>query len=136
MKKSLILISICFVFSFNNSCKQKNLTDVSLINGYWEIDFVKKKNEIFKPKGKSTTFDYYYLDENNGFRKKVQLLEHGILKASNDAAYFKTLNKKNKILFLFKTEWDSWEESLLKINSISLILEIEGRKYFYKRIIL
>ena len=49
-------------------------TDVGLLAGYWRIDFITQKNETFHPKGINRLLDYYFIEKNNGIRKKVEPL--------------------------------------------------------------
>ena len=52
-------------------------TDVGLLAGYWRIDFITQKNETFHPKVINRLLDYYFIEKNNGIRKKVEPLSWG-----------------------------------------------------------
>ena len=64
------IIILLFLDIGCNSRPEK--TDVGLLAGYWRIDFIKQKNETFHPKGMNRLLDYYFIEKNNGIRKKVE----------------------------------------------------------------
>ena len=61
---SLLLLEI--------GCDNTIPSDLTLLNGYWEIDYITHKNETFDPKGASRLLDFYEISEKTGVRKKVQ----------------------------------------------------------------
>jgi len=77
--------------------------------------------------------DYYYLNENIGWRKKVRPLINSNFETSNDTTFFKLKTlEKNSFLF-FETNWHNWEEMIVDLDSVSLILEIQDKTYHYQK---
>jgi len=132
LKKFNIVVHALSFFLFIN-CNSSKKIDTTLLNGYWKIDFVSQKNETFKLKGGALLLDYYYLNENIGWRKKVRPLINSNFETSNDTTFFKLKTlEKNSFLF-FETNWHNWEEMIVELDSVSLILEIQDKTYHYQK---
>ena len=132
LKKINIVIHALSIFLFIN-CNSSKKIDTILLNGYWKIDFVSQKNETFKLKGGALLLDYYYLNENIGWRKKVRPLINNNFETSNDTTFFKLKTlEKNSFLF-FETNWHNWEEMIVELDSVSLILKIQDKTYHYQK---
>ena len=132
LKKFNIVVHALSFFLFIN-CNSSKKIDTTLLNGYWKIDFVSQKNETFKLKGGALLLDYYYLNENIGWRKKVRPLINNNFETSNDTTFFKLKTlEKNSFLF-FETNWHNWEEMIVDLDSVSLILEIQDKTYHYQK---
>jgi len=132
LKKFNIVVHALSFFLFIN-CNSSKKIDTTLLNGYWKIDFVSQKNETFKLKGGALLLDYYYLNENIGWRKKVRPLINSNFETSNDTTFFKLKTlEKNSFLF-FETNWHNWEEMIVELDSVSLILKIQDKTYHYQK---
>jgi len=132
LKKFNIVVHALSFFLFIN-CNSSKKIDTTLLNGYWKIDFVSQKNETFKLKGGALLLDYYYLNENIGWRKKVRPLINNNFETSNDTTFFKLKTlEKNSFLF-FETNWHNWEEMIVELDSVSLILKIQDKTYHYQK---
>ena len=107
--------------------------DTSLLNGYWIIDHVSKNNEVFELND-IVLVDFYNIIDGSGWRKKVKPLINNTYQSSNSTVFFKLFRNNKKISLIFKTPWDKWEEELIKLDSISLILKIKDKAYHYNRI--
>ena len=60
-----ILMTLCL------GCKNEIApSDLPLLNGYWNIEYITHKNETFYPKGAAKLLDFYESNEKNGVRKK------------------------------------------------------------------
>jgi len=134
VKHFLILIFYILSISFTLSCTPIKKINQTLLNGYWKIDFVSQKNEIFKLKEDAVLLDYYFLDKNNGWRKKIRPLINNRFETSTDTTFFEIINKEKEALLIFETKWHDWNEMIIALDSISLILKIQDKKYHYKRI--
>ena len=66
MKKIILLLYI----SLNFSCSEKYKTDISLLNGYWEIQSVKQDDKLLKTYPFSGIIDYFVVENGKGLRKK------------------------------------------------------------------
>ena len=69
MKKINFVIITLFGLIFYSCDEKKNL---QYMNGYWEINSVMIEGKEIKNYPFSGTVDYFILDENKGFRKKVK----------------------------------------------------------------
>ena len=116
-------------FSCNNSKK----IDTSLLNGYWIIDHVSKNNEAFELND-IVLADFYQIIDSSGWRTKVKPLINNTYQVANSKVFFKLFRKNKRISLIIKTPWDKWEEELIKLDSISLILKIKDKIYHYNRI--
>src|SRR4051812_48394687 len=69
MKKILFIV---FAAALSLSCQKRvSATDLSKINGYWEIEKVIFPDGNHKDYTINETFDYFKIQNNQGFRKKV-----------------------------------------------------------------
>ena len=124
---------ICLLFFIFFGCNNSKEIDTSLLNGYWIIDHVSKNNEVFELNG-IVLADFYKIIDGSGWRKKVKPLINNTYQSSNSTVFFKLFRNNKKISLIFKTPWDKWEEELIKLDSISLILKIKDKAYHYNRI--
>tara|TARA_B100000780_G_scaffold75260_1_gene50637 strand:+ start:80 stop:499 length:420 start_codon:yes stop_codon:yes gene_type:complete len=132
--KYFIFLTYTLFISSNSSCNSFEKLDATLLKGYWKIDFVSKNNEVFKFKEDSFILDYYFLNKNSGWRKKVKPLFNNRFETSIDTTFFKIKNQGNKSILFFQTKWHNWEEMIIGIDSVSLILKIKDKMYHYKKI--
>ena len=121
-------------FFFKSSCTSIKKINPTLLNGYWKIDFVSQKNDVFKLKEDAVLLDYYFLDKNTGWRKKIRPLINNHFETSTDTIFFEVINREQESLLFFKTKWHDWNEMIIALDSISLILKIQDKMYHYKRI--
>ena len=131
-KKKFIIICLFFI-----GCKSNvSESDLKFINGYWKINYIKQKNEVFSPRGDAKILDYYVLDDRNGFRKKVQPTFKNNFLITDDQNNFSIIVVNNNYFIQFETKWHKWKEKIIKLNEKELILEHFGKKYFYQRFII
>jgi len=65
--------------------------------------------------------------------KKVRPLINNNFETSNDTTFFKLKTlEKNSFLF-FETNWHNWEEMIVELDSVSLILKIQDKTYHYQK---
>ena len=59
-------------FSFVISqCSAVNEKEITLLKGYWEIEYVQAHGEKFQPRGNAPAVDYYFLtSDSTGVKKK------------------------------------------------------------------
>ena len=130
MKKFLILFLLIFYFGGKKEIKS---SDLILLNGYWNIEFITYKDETFYPKGSTKLLDFYEVIENIGIRKKVQpnLLNQFLV--SDDFNSFEIIFKNRNYYLSYKTSWDQWQEKIIELNKNKLVLEHQNKRYHYKR---
>ena len=130
MNKSYLL---CF-FIFCSGCKnQITPSDLKLLNGYWSIDYIAHKDQIFYPKGTVKLLDYYNVEGLNGIRKKVQpQLENKFL-ITEDLNNFKVIFRSENCYLSYETVWDQWQEKIVELSKNKLVLEHQDKRFHYRR---
>lgn len=108
-------------------------SDLNLLNGYWNIDYISHKNETFNPKGAAKLFDYYEVNDRKGVRKKVQPSLNNKFLVTEDLNYFKVIFDHKSCYLNFKTTWDQWKEKIVLLTEDELILEHQEKRYHYKK---
>ena len=130
------IVGLLFVSFLVISCQQKVLqSDISKINGYWEIEKVvfdqgKDKNYTI-----NESYDYFEIDKNNiGFRKKVMPQLDGTFLV-NDSQEGVTVRFENDKAFIdYATPYAKWTEELIAISKDKLVLKnAENKEYHYKK---
>lgn len=124
-------IGILF-FLLLGCCKSKKI-DTNQLNGYWVIENVSKKNEVFNLDN-ILLADFYEINQDSGWRTKVKPLLNNNYQTSKSKVFFKILRNEKKISLSLETPWYHWEEEIVKLDSISLILKIDDKIYNYSRI--
>ena len=130
MKKINFVIIILYGLFFYSCNESKNL---QYLNGYWEISSVSIEGKEVKNYPFSGTIDYFTLDENNGYRKKVKPKIDGSFDITMHEIEFKIEMKKNDI-YLVYGKGKNFVESIVKLDSTKMILKnMDGFFYEYKR---
>ena len=130
MKKINFVIIILYGLFFYSCNESKNL---QYLNGYWEISSVSIEGKEVKNYPFSGTIDYFILDENNGYRKKVKPKINGSFEITMHEIEFIIEMKKNDI-YLVYGKGKNFVESLVKLDSTKMILKnMDGFFYEYKR---
>jgi len=139
LKKIISLLSISFVIFFISCNKNNNIADnyiknIKYINGYWEISKVIKSGQVIKNYDFNGTVDFFFLDDKNqGYRKKVKPIINGSFDISMHQMVLK-IKEDNKNLYLVYGENEDYSETLIKLDSMSLITKNnDGRIFEYKR---
>ena len=139
MKKIISLLAISFVIFFISCNKNNNIADnyiknIKYINGYWEISKVIKSGQVIKNYDFNGTVDFFFLDDKNqGYRKKVKPIINGSFDISMHQMVLK-IKEDNKNLYLVYGENEDYSETLIKLDSMSLITKNnDGRIFEYKR---
>ena len=130
MKKINFVIIILYGLFFYSCNESKNL---QYLNGYWEISSVSIEGKEVKNYPFSGTIDYFSLDENKGYRKKVKPKIDGSFDVTMHEIEFKIEMKKNDI-YLVYGKGKNFVESIVKLDSTKMILKnMDGFFYDYKR---
>ena len=130
MKYSYFLLSLLFLASCNSN---PDMADVSKLEGFWEIQKAETPYED-KSYAMNLTIDYIHIEDSIGFRKKMQPSLLGNYQTSKDREYFSIENRKDKILLVYKTEYDTWTETLIRIEKDEFTIKNEQDFiYTYKR---
>jgi len=133
MKLRLILLPLLLFFI---ACQQHiTPSEVSAINGYWEIEKVVFPEGDDKDYKINEAFDYFQVDKNNkGFRKKVMPQLNGTFLANDDSETIEIVFEDNKAFIKYSTPYTKWKEELRLISQEELVLvNTQGVAYHYKR---
>lgn len=131
MKKILLVILLGSVLS----CKQKiSDTDISNLNGYWEIEKVELPDGDKKEYKINETLDFFKIEANKGFRKKVMpQLDGTYLVNDVQEEVVVVLNDGNASL-QYKTKYASWNEEIVALTRDKLVVKNQQEmEYHYKR---
>lgn len=131
MSRLVFVIPIFFIMA----CADKiSVSDLSHINGYWEIVKVEFPNGESKAYDINTTIDYFEYKNMTGFRKKVQPALDGSYATSSDAELFQ-INERDDVFWMsYSNDLSSWEEQIEVISeTIFIVKNKEGISYHYKR---
>lgn len=131
MKKAITILFISFLIACN---KKVNPSDITKINGYWEIEKVILPDGTEKKYTINETFDYFKVNNNKGFRKKVTPQLDGTFLVNDD---YENVEIKviDEIYFInYSTSYSKWKEKILIINDDKLVTNNDAKnEYHYKR---
>lgn len=134
VKKVLVLLVFYSVLIGCNKSVEKS--DISKINGYWEIEKVIFEDGESKDYAINETFDYFEIDtvKGVGIRKKVMPQLDGTF-LTNEAYEDVKIRFKEKKMFLdYSTFYAKWSEEVLKLTDTELVLKNkENKEYHYKK---
>ncbi|MBF2707549.1 lipocalin family protein [Flavobacterium soyangense] len=130
------IVGFLFVSFLLVSCQQKILpSDISKINGYWEIEKVvfdqgKDKNYTI-----NESYDYFEIGKNNtGFRKKVMPQLDGTFLVNDSQEAVAVHFKNDKVFFDYATPYAKWSEELITVSKDKLVFKnAENKEYHYKK---
>ena len=131
MKKILFLIVLGSVLS----CKQ-NITDadISNLNGYWEIEKVELPDGDKKEYKVNETIDFFKIEANKGFRKKVMPQLDGTYLTNDIQEDVVVVVKDGDALLQYKTKYASWKEEIIELTKDKLVVKNQQEiEYYYKR---
>lgn len=131
MKRILLLIVLGSVFS----CKQK-ITDVDIsnLNGYWEIEKVELPDGDKKEYKVNETIDFFKIEANKGFRKKVMPQLDGTYLTNDIQEDVTVVLKDGDASLQYKTTYASWNEEIIELTKDKLVVKNEQEiEYYYKR---
>lgn len=131
MKKILFL----FVLSTVLSCKQKiKDTDISNLNGYWEIEKVELPDGDKKEYKVNETIDFFKIERNKGLRKKVMPQLDGTYLTNDIQEDIVIVVKDGDAYLKYKTKYASWNEEIIELTKDKLVIKSKQEiEYHYKR---
>jgi hypothetical protein len=139
-KKLLIImkniVGFLFVSFLFISCQQKIVpSDLSKINGYWEIEKVVFDEGKDKNYSINESYDYFEIDKNNiGFRKKVMPQLDGSFLVNDSQEKVKVRFEDDKAFLDYTTPYAKWSEEVIAISKDKLVLKnTDNKEYHYKK---
>jgi hypothetical protein len=127
---------ILFVSLFFVACQQKiNPTDISKINGYWEIEKVVFEGGEDKEYPMNESYDYFEIDKNNkGFKKKVMPQLDGTFLVNDVQETVAVRFADDKAFIDYSTPYMKWSEELITLTADKLVVvNAEKKEYHYKK---
>ena len=122
----IILIIIVYSCSLNN--------DIEILNGYWEIQSVKKEGQLIKKYPFNNTIDFFYIKNLEGYRKKVTPKSDGRFMITLHQANLNISKENGEFILRYLNNNKTYFEKIKKIDSQQLIiLDKEGYIYKYNR---
>ena len=129
MKKINLLI-VLLIISY--SCQDR--INIEVLNGYWEIQSVKKEGQLIKKYPFSNTIDFFYIKDLEGYRKKVNPQSDGRFMVTLHQANLKITKENGEFTLRYLNKNKTYFEKIKKIDSQQLIiLDKEGYIYKYNR---
>lgn len=120
----ILIISLFFV-----GCNQKiEPTDISKMNGYWEIEkvvFDKGEDKDYKM---NESYDYFKITDNKGIRKKVMPQLDGTFLVNDTYEKFTIRFDKEKVYLDYVTDYAKWAEELVAVSEKELVFRNEEKK--------
>ena len=123
------------IFLMLVACQNKvSQEELTLLNGYWEIEKVTLANGQTKEYSVNTTVDYIEVTGMSGYRKKVYPKFDGTFDTSNDAEQFTIGRQQDSFEIHYKSELSEWVEVLESLDGNSFsVTNTEQITYYYKR---
>jgi len=116
------------------SCSGDN--NIEILNGYWEIQSVKKGGTLIKKYPFSNTVDFFYIKDLEGYRKKVTPRSDGRFMVTLHQANLNVTKENGEFILRYLNKSKTYFEKIKKIDSQQLIiLDKEGYIYKYNRYI-
>ena len=131
MKRILLLIVLVSVLS----CKQKiTEADLSNLNGYWEIEKVELPDGDKKEYKVNETIDFFKIEANKGFRKKVMPQLDGTYLTNDIQEDVVVVIKDGDASLQYKTTYAYWKEEIIELTKDKLVVKNQQEiEYYYKR---
>lgn len=109
--------------------------EIEHLDGYWQIERVVFPDGEEKEFSLSTTVDFIEVEaDHKGFRKKVNPKLDGSFVTSDSEEFFTIETSENELFLHYKTEFDTWTETVLSSEENKLVIKNKDDKvYHYKR---
>jgi hypothetical protein len=131
MKKVMLFL----VFGALLSCKQSFVeADLQHLNGYWEIEKVVLPDGDKKEYKVNETIDFFKIDQNKGFRKKVMPQIDGTYLTNNIQETVKVELIDGTASIYYSTSYAQWNEEIIELSKDKLVIKNQqDLEYYYKR---
>ncbi|MDI9311482.1 MAG: hypothetical protein QM535_14815 [Limnohabitans sp.] len=132
MKKGIVILVGLISFSCS---KKVELKDIDLLNGYWQIEKVKKSDGEKKEYPVNEEYEYFELVNNVGFHKKVNWQPLG--KYVVDAMQEKVEAAQNdgEVILKFSSKFGKRTEKVVSLSKEELVLSTaDDSEFYYKKV--
>jgi len=126
-------LTLLFLFTLWG-CSPDPAQYIDFVEGYWEIEQVKKDGKIIKTFKINTGIDYFKINaDRTGFRKKLKPNFQGTFETSEDVLNFKLKLDNNTLLLEYKDNDTTYSEEIVSASATALVLaNTDGFAYHYK----
>jgi len=126
---------LLLVFGALMSCKQSFVeADLQHLNGYWEIEKVVLPDGDKKEYKVNETIDFFKIDQNKGFRKKVMPQIDGTYLTNNIQETVKVDLIDGTASIHYSTSYAQWNEEIIELSKDKLVIKNQqDLEYHYKR---
>lgn len=126
----LLAFSLLFI-----SCSDKiSKEQIAQINGYWQIE------KVITPKGEqkdyqaNTSYDYFEIKDDKGFRSKVMPQLDGSFLTNNLKETISVSYEDDGTYLNYSTQYAKWKEKVKALNDEELVVENHQKiEYHYKK---
>lgn len=134
MMKKIFLSLFALVVLASCQDQKAAVVNVSLLNGYWEIEQVTLADGSKKDYKMNETIDFFEVKNDSGFRKKVKPQLDGTY-VVNDVDEKVKIEKSAQGTFIhYKTNYSKWKEKIKSLTKEQLILvNDQNIEYQYKK---
>lgn len=135
MNKLKHLFFCCFILLAAACKKEVTNSDLTLLNGYWEIEKVKMPDGTEKDYSINTSVDYFEInEEGEGFRQKLIPQFTGEYLTNDIPEKIRIEQEGNVFWMNYKTDFAKWKEQLIKVEKNELVVKNEHDIiYYYKK---
>ena len=132
MRKSAAILLFSFlIFGCREQIKP---SDITKINGYWEIEYVLLSDGTKKDYSFNDTFDYFEIKDNQGIRKKVMPQLDGTFLTNDAKEAVKVVFANDKTYLEYQTDYAKWKEELLSLSATEMVLlNTDKKEFHYKK---
>lgn len=132
MKKIFLIL---FITTLLSACQKKvTAADIPKINGYWEIERVVFPDGTEKEYPVNQIFDYFSIQNNTGFRKKVTPQLDGSFLVNDDVEKITIKQENEKYIINYFTFFSEWKEEIHAISDEKLVMINNSKnEYHYKK---
>ncbi len=132
MKKYVLVFVLGLIFI---SCKQDiKESDLSKLNGYWEIEKAIMKDGEKKEYKVNPTIDFFEVKNKKGFRQKVMPQFNGTFQTNNIKELVTVTEKDGDYYLNYVTPFGKWKEAIVSLQDSVLVLQNDAEiEYHYKR---
>jgi hypothetical protein len=133
MNKTGLVLVLFFLLSCSKPVTKET---ISLLNGYWEIEKVILPNGETKDYKINENLDYFFVEKQSGFRKKVLPQLDGTYLTNDVEETVKVSFENGDCLLNYKTDFASWQEEVVDLTAEKLVLKSLSNNliYHYKKI--
>lgn len=133
MRNCILIFTLLLFTACSKSIAE---TDLVHVNGYWEIEKVILPNGETKDYKINENLDYFFIENQTGFRKKVLPQFDGTYLTNDIEEAIAITFEDGKCLLNYKTAYATWQEEVVRLDNEKLVIKSLSNDltYHYKKI--